>query len=102
MTDDTAKKKPQSLSAAQIQADLEARRAELADTIDGLTAQLDPRTNIAELKSQVADTAANASEEAQEFVSRLRRGDRSAQDLVGFAAAALTGLLGVILIRRRR
>ena len=64
-------KKEKAPSAAELQAELEARRAHLADTVDGLTEQLDPRQNIAELKAQLAETAANASDEAQEFLSWL-------------------------------
>lgn len=95
-------KKEKAPSAAELQAELEARRAHLADTVDGLTEQLDPRQNIAELKAQLAETAANASDEAQEFLTRLRSGDRSAGDALGFAAAAITAVVGVILIRRGR
>ena len=97
---DEAKKDDRSV--AQIEADLAARRAELADTIDRLTAQLDPRANLAELKAQLAETAANASEETQEFITRLQRGERGAQEALGFAAAAVVGLAGLLLLRRGR
>lgn len=99
MSKDSTKK---SRSAAEIQADLEARRAALADTVDGLTAQLDPRTNLRELKAQLSDTAANASDEAHAFVSRIQQGDRRTQDALGLAATGVIGLLGLVLLRRGR
>ncbi len=101
-TDSNKPKKEKAASAAEIQADLEAKRAELANTVDGLTAQLDPRQNIADLKAQLRDTAANASDEAQEFVTQLQRGDRRAVEVAGGALAAVGALVGLILIRRRR
>lgn len=97
-----APKKEKAPSAADLQADLEIRRARLADTVDGLTAQLDPRQNIAEIKDQLADTAANASEEAQEFISRVKTGDDDARTAVGLVVAAVGALVGAILIRRGR
>ena len=95
-----APKKPQ--SAAEIQADLEAKREQLANTVDGLTSQLDPRANLLELKAQISDTAANAGDEAQAFVSRVQEGDRSAQNAIGLAATAVAGLVGLVLLRRGR
>lgn len=99
-TDSEKPKKEKARSASEIQKELEAQRAELANTVDGLTAQLDPRQNIADLKVQLRDTAANASEEAQEFVSQVKRGDRRAVEIFGSALAAVGALTGLILIRR--
>lgn len=101
-TDSKKPEKEKSRSAAEIQADLEAKRAHLANTVDGLTAQLDPRENIADLKAQLSETAANASEEAQQFITRLQRGDPRAVEIVGFTLAAVGALTGLILIRRGR
>lgn len=99
MTKDAPKK---SRTAAEIQADLEAKREQLANTVDGLTSQLDPRANLLELKAQISDTAANAGDEAQAFVSRVQQGDPDAQSAVGLAVTAVVGLLGLALLRRGR
>lgn len=92
-------KKEKAPSAAELEADLEAKRAQLAATVDQLTAQLDPRQNLADLKAQVADTAANVSDEAQAFAARVQRGDQRAVEIVGYATVAVCAVVGLILIR---
>src|SRR5699024_2596237 len=106
MSEDTGSaekaKQEETPSAAEIAADLEAKRAHLADTVDGLTAQLDPRENLQAVKAQLSDTVANASDEAQAFISRLQRGQQRALEQVGFTVAAVTAVVGLLLIRRGR
>lgn len=97
--EEPSKKAP---TAAELQADLEAKRAELANSVDALTAQLDPKQNIADLKAQLSDTAANASEEAQAFVSRVQEGDRQAQQIIALTALTVVAVTGLALIRRGR
>ena len=101
-TDDSRKddsKKEKAPSAAELEADLEAKRAQLAATVDQLTAQLDPRQNLADLKAQVADTAANLGEEAQAFAARVQSGDQRALEIAGYAAVAVCAVVGLLLIR---
>lgn len=95
-------KKPKAPSAAEIEAQLQAQRQQLANTVDELTSALDPRANIAALKEQLSDTAANAKDEAQAFVSRIQQGDQRAIQGVAAALTAVVGLAGIILIRRSK
>lgn len=102
-TEPSAKgKKAEAPSAQELQEELAKQRAALADTVDQLTAQLDPRRNISNLKAQLADTAANASEEAQDLLSRLRSGEKQAVKVAGITATAVLAVIGVALIRRSR
>lgn len=98
-TPEEDKDKP--LSAEQLEAQLQQQREQLAHTVDELIDQLDPKRNLAELKQQLSDTAANASDEAQAFITRLRNGDPRATQLVGITATAVVALVGIVLIRRR-
>lgn len=95
-------KKDKAPSAAELEAELAVKRAQLADTIDQLTGQLDPRANLNALKSQLSETAANASEEAGEFWARLQRGEQRAVEVVGFVAAGVLAVVGTALISRGR
>ncbi|MDO4665485.1 MAG: DUF3618 domain-containing protein [Actinomycetaceae bacterium] len=98
---------------AEIEKELQAKRAEFEATVDQIASQLDPRVKIEEVKTKVTDRARALqssaqihSEEAkihlQYFFERAQNGDlRNRGILTGIAAGAV-GLVGLAIWAGRR
>lgn len=71
-------------TAAEIEADLEAKRAELTQSVDALVDRIDPRTHVSG------------------FVDDIKSGEPRAVSIVGGVAAGVVGLLGLAILRRNR
>lgn len=79
MSEETRKR-----TAKEIEADLETKRAELTQNVDALMDRIDPRTHVAG------------------FVKDVKEGETKAVSIVGGVAAAIAGIVGVIILRRSR
>jgi uncharacterized protein DUF3618 len=98
----------------EIKAEIEATRAELAESADALAAKLDVKTQAAdrlhEVGDKVATSAARAREAAPEPVQKaLDKAEQAAQPVLAKAgedkqrtAFAVGGVLVVVLFLRRR
>jgi len=98
-------------SVEDIQADIEATRTELGQTVEALTAKLDvkqqAKQKVDDTKELIANTAdslrAKGSEVGAQVVDAATDGEGSVRPVVPAAAFALIALLvGVVIWRRRR
>lgn len=71
-------------TAAEIEADLEARRADLTRSVDAMMDRLNPRN------------------QATRFVERVKAGEPRAVTIVGGTAVVVVGLVGVVILRKSR
>lgn len=88
-------------SAEQIEAELEATRAQLTSTVDELVAQLQPANLIGLAKEDAARRFADAKVKAAATVDAARDGDQDALRKVGVAAAAALGCVAFLVWRLR-
>ena len=91
MTDETGKgpgapdsSETRKRTAAEIEADLEARRADLSRSVDELVDRVHP------------------GKQASRFVTRLKAGEPRAVAIVGGTAVVVVGLVGVLVLRKSR
>ncbi len=75
---------PRKRTVAEIEADLEARRAELTRSVDSLVERVDPRV------------------QAANFVEDVKRGETRAMLVIGGAAVLVVGVVGLVILRRSR
>lgn len=78
-------------TAAEIEADLRRNREELTRTVDQISDKIDPR---AQLKA--------AGDAGKDFVEDVKAGEPRAVQIAGGVAAAVAGVVGLILVRRNR
>lgn len=71
-------------TSAEIEADLDARRLELTESVDALVDRIDPRTHVAG------------------FVDDVKSGEPRALSIIGGITAAVAGVAGLIILRRNR
>lgn len=100
-TDSLEAKKP-ARSAAQIEADLENARIEIARDIDALTSRLDPRTQLENAKEVATEQLAAAQTQAQAFVADLKAGDQQAVKKAAMIASGAVGFIALIVLARRK
>lgn len=81
-------------SPEQIEADIQATRARLTNTVDELSYRVDPRIKVEEAKVRANQLAGEAKASGQRFVAQVKSGDPKALGIVGGAVAL--GLLAVI------
>lgn len=80
----------------ELQADIERTRADLADTVDQLTAKLDVKTR---LRNRVADTKDNASTQLHNLQDRATDDDgRPTPATLGIGGGVLAAVVAVLLI----
>lgn len=90
-------------SASQIEADLQATRAELEETVAALTDKLNPKAQLDQLGESVKNTAEKGMDEAKKIVEGAKKKDpRSLAILggVGAAVALAAGLVVMGIVRR--
>lgn len=94
----------------ELQAQIEAQREQLAETLDALTVKLDVKTQaqhkVADAKAQARHKVTELKDATQSKVATVRdRGTttsgRPRPELLGAAAAGVTALLAFVLWRRR-
>lgn len=78
----------------QIQADIEAMRAQLTDTVDELSYRVDPRVKVEELKVRAQGLAEEARNAGERFLESVKAGDPKAIGAV--AGVAALGVLAII------
>ena len=83
-------------SEAQIAADLERQRAELASTIDQLYARVQPAALAQEVKESAATRFARFKESAALTLQDAAGGNTEALRRVGIAALSTIGVIGVV------
>ena len=71
-------------TAKEIEADLNSKRAELTQNVDALMDRVNPKTQV------------------NNFVNDVKSGDTKAVSIVGGVAAAVAGVVGLIILRRNR
>ncbi|TNU73217.1 DUF3618 domain-containing protein [Miniimonas arenae] len=71
MSTPTDDEKPRKRSAAEIQAELEATRADLGRTVDQLADRVDPRAHAQAAKEKVVTTVSEQAEQAKEKANAL-------------------------------
>lgn len=86
-------------TAADLEAQREQLRADLADTVNELSDRLDPRAQLETAKEQAKETWDQTSRKARELGEDALFGDTRALAIVGGAALGVLGVT-VLLIRR--
>lgn len=89
-------------TAEQIEAELEATRVELTQTVDELVAQLQPAHLIAKAKEDLNQRFVAAQANAMATVAAAREGDSEALRKVGIAAASVVGAVAFLYWRLSR
>lgn len=87
-------------SPEDIQADLEATRAQMTATVDELVAQLQPAHLIEVSKETLARKTEEAKVQVADTINSARAGDAEALKKVGYAVAGVAGVLGVFVLRK--
>lgn len=86
-------------TAAQIEAELEATRVQMTQTVDALVAQLQPAHLIDLAKEDVSRRFADAKVSTMETIDAARLGDRDALRQVALYAGAGAAVLALIVWR---
>lgn len=89
-------------TAAQIEADLERQRAELAATIDQLYARVQPAALAQEAKDEARARFASFKESASLTLQDAAGGNAEALKKVGVVALSVVGTIGVIVLLATR
>lgn len=87
-------------SPEQIEADLEATRAQMTATVDELVAQLQPAHLIEVSKESLARKTEEVKVQVADTLNSARAGDTDALKKVGYAAAGVVGVIGVFVLRK--
>ncbi len=101
-TDQTTTAAAAARTPEQIQAELEAVRAEMSVTVDQLVQSLSPATQVRRVTDNVRGRAQQFAERARIIVSEARDGDRDAIEQVGLAVLGITAVVGLIAWRTAR
>lgn len=90
---------PTARTPEQIEADLEATRKALTNTVDELVAHLQPAHLLDVAKEDLGRRFADAKEQACATVDAAREGNSDALKKVGIAAAAAVGVVSFLVWR---
>ena len=87
------------LSAEEIEAQLQATRAELTGTVDQLVAQLQPSYQIEQAKKNARLKVAELKERARLVGEQAREGDPEALKTLGIVACSAAAVVGLVTWR---
>lgn len=98
MTEEEPKKR----TAAEIEADLQRTRDELTRAVDELSARVDPRRQVEEIRNKARAKFSSASSEGKSFAEDVKAGNPKAIAVLGAAAAAVLAVGVVIAVRKKK
>lgn len=97
-----SEEEPKKRTAAEIEADLERTRAELTQAVDELSARVDPRRQVEEIRNQARAKFENASEQGKTFAADVKAGNPKAIAVLGAAAAAVLAVGAAVVARKKK
>ena len=98
MSDEQPKKR----TAAEIEADLQRTREELTRAVDELSARVDPRRQVEEIRNKARAKFSSASAEGKSFADDLKAGKPKAIAVVGAAAAVVLAVGAAVVVRKKK
>ena len=93
---------PKKRTAAEIEADLQRTREELTQAVDQLSARVDPRRQVEEIRNQARAKFADASAQGKSFAEDVKAGNPKAIATLGAAAAAVLAIGAIIVARKKK
>ncbi len=102
MSETTPSAESSSRTPEQIQAEMEAIRLQMTQTVDQLVAEVQPARIAEKTTAAAKQKAASLLDRAKEIASLARQGDPEALRQVGYAVAGVAAVIGVAVLRSVR
>ncbi|WP_147918801.1 DUF3618 domain-containing protein [Ruania zhangjianzhongii] len=93
---------PKKRTAAEIEADLNRTREELTRAVDELSARVDPRRQVEEIRNQARAKFEKASTQGKSFAEDVKAGNPKAIAVVGAAVAVVVAVGAAVVSRKKK
>lgn len=97
-----SEQEPKKRTAAEIEADLERTREELTRAVDDLSARVDPRRQIEEIRRKARAKFSGGSGEDKSFAESVKTGEPKAIAVLGAAAAVVLAVGAAVVVRKKK